>query len=51
MAMKYKLVPEKHAMIEMLARIIQKGGDVSQLDKFSDWREVEAIPLSEPWGV
>ena len=51
MAMKYKLVPEKHAMIEKLAQIIQKGGDVSQLDKFSDWKEVEAIPLSEPWGV
>ncbi len=50
-AMRYKLAPEKYTMIEMLAEILQKGGDVSRLDKFSDWREVEAIPLSEPWGV
>ncbi len=48
-AMKYKLIPEKHAMIELIADVIKGVGGTDKLDDFPDWKNVETIALSEPW--
>ncbi len=48
-AMKYKLIPEKHAMIELIADAIKGVETTANLDDFSDWRTATAIPLAQAW--
>ncbi len=48
-AMKYKLIPEKHALIELIADTIKGTDNSARLDDFADWKGIDPIPLSEAW--
>ncbi len=48
-AMKYKLVADKHALIDTLAALLRGEGNLATLNRFPEWKNAQPIPLTQPW--